>query len=201
MARITVRKGMPSVALTKAEFTERARERFFDPAFASLQTEIGEIIDAAWDGYHKYRKAPRTRKAGRGYAAPDYDLSIDWLKTRDAVARAERRQKSADARSRILLINGSMRSNQTCPGEISKTWRLVEMALKIKDKRKKIREVRTQCGPPTHAKITVFDRNKPVQKQAMEHFGKVLTLWKSVNCPWTPTVWVSVPLVPVIVTG
>ena len=65
MARIKVRKGMPSVALTRAEFTARARERFFDPAFDPLQGEIGKIIEAAWDGYHRYRKAPRTKRAGR----------------------------------------------------------------------------------------------------------------------------------------
>ena len=131
MARIKVRKGMPSVALTKAQFTARLRERFFDPAFDPLQTEIGKIIDAAWNGYHEYRKAPRTKKAGRGYADPDYDLSIDWSKAKDAIVRAERRQKSSDARSRILLINGSMRSDQSCPGEMSKTWRLVEIAKRV----------------------------------------------------------------------
>jgi len=130
MARITVRKGMPSVALTKARFTQLARERFFDPAFDPLQAEVGKVIDAAWNGYHQYRKSPRTRKAGRGYADPTYDLSIDWLKARDAIWRAERRQKSAAAKSRILLVNGSMRSDQTCPGELSKTWRLVEVARK-----------------------------------------------------------------------
>jgi multimeric flavodoxin WrbA len=131
MAKTRVRKGMPSVALTKARYTARARERFFDPAFDPLQAEIGKVIDAAWNGYHQYRKSPRTRKAGRGYADPAFDLSIDWLTARDAIARAERRQKSAATESRILLINGSMRSDQTCPGEISKTWRLVEMARKV----------------------------------------------------------------------
>jgi hypothetical protein len=45
---------MPSVAITKAEFTRRARERFVDPAFEGLQDEIGRIIDATWDGYHGY---------------------------------------------------------------------------------------------------------------------------------------------------
>ena len=131
MTKVRVRKGMPSVALTKAQFTARLRERFFDPAFDPLQTEIGKIIAAAWDGYHGYRKAPRTRKAGRGYADPHYDLSIDWSKAKAAIARAERRQKSREAKSRILLINGSMRNDQTCPGEISKTWRLVEIARKV----------------------------------------------------------------------
>src|SRR5713101_2394388 len=99
MAKTRVRKGMPSVALTKARFTALARERFFDPAFEPLQAEIGKVIAAAWDGYHNYRKSPRTRKAGRGFVDPSYDLSIDWLKARDAIRRAERRQKSADARS------------------------------------------------------------------------------------------------------
>src|SRR5206468_4353152 len=30
--------------------------------------------------------------------------------------------------SRILLVNGSPRTEHTCPGEMSKTWRLVELA-------------------------------------------------------------------------
>jgi multimeric flavodoxin WrbA len=131
MARIRVRKGMPSVAITKAEFTRRARERFVDPAFEPLQAEIDKIIEAAWSGYHDYRKAPRTRRAGPRYADPDYELSIDWLKARDAVARAERTQKSTASRSRILLVNGSSRSDQTCPGEMSKTFRLVEIAQRL----------------------------------------------------------------------
>ena len=42
MARIKVRKGMPSVALTKAEFMRRARARFVDPAFGHLPSFAGE---------------------------------------------------------------------------------------------------------------------------------------------------------------
>ncbi len=131
MAKVRVRKGMPSVALTKAEFTRRARERFFDPAFEPLQADIDRIIGAAWNGYHDYRKSPRTRKAGARYADPDYDLSLDWIRSHDAVTRAERRQKSPGSRSRILLVNGSSRSDQTCPGEMSKTFRLVEIAHRV----------------------------------------------------------------------
>jgi multimeric flavodoxin WrbA len=131
VARVKIRKGMPSVALSKAEFTRRARERFVDPAFEPLQGEITKLIEAAWSGYHEYRKAPRTRKAGPRYADPDYDLSVDWIRSRDAVARAERRQKSAASRARILLVNGSSRSDQTCPGEMSKTFRLVETARRL----------------------------------------------------------------------
>ena len=74
MARVKIRKGMPSVALTKAEFTRRARERFVDPVFEPLQEEISRIIAAAWDGYDHARKSPHTRRAGPRFADPDYDL-------------------------------------------------------------------------------------------------------------------------------
>lgn len=131
MAKAKVRKGMPSVALTKAEFVRRIRERFADPAFESLQPEIARIIATAWDGYHVYRKSPRTRRAGSRFADPSFDLSIDWLKARDAVAHARRQQRSAAGKSRILLVNGSSRSDQTCPGEMSKSFRLVEMARRL----------------------------------------------------------------------
>ncbi|MFI5000964.1 MAG: flavodoxin family protein [Reyranellales bacterium] len=131
MAKIKVRKGMPSVAITKAEFVRRARERFFDPAFDSVQDEIGRIIEVAWNGYHEYRKSPRTKRAGPRYADPDFELSVDWIKARDAIARAQRRQRSPTAKSRILLVNGSSRSDQTCPGEISKTFRLIEIARRL----------------------------------------------------------------------
>ncbi len=54
-----------------------------------------------------------------------------------------------------------------------------EVNRKIKDKRKKIRFVRTQCGPPTSSKITVFDRSKSLAKDAQTHFDQALKLWRS----------------------
>jgi multimeric flavodoxin WrbA len=128
MAKTRVRKGMPSAAITRSEFARRLRERFVDPAFEGLQDEIGRIIDAAWNGYHASRKAPHTQKAGPGFADPAYELSRDWRRAHEAVRRAERNQRSKAGRSRILLVNGSSRSDQTCPGEMLKTFRLVEMA-------------------------------------------------------------------------
>src|SRR5690242_20980495 len=114
MARIAVRKGMPSTTLDKAEFARRLKQLFFDPAFDSLTSEIDKIVDAAWDAYDNSRKAPRTRPAGPGYADPTYELSVEWLASRAAVEQAERRQKSAESKSRILLINGSPRNDHTC---------------------------------------------------------------------------------------
>lgn len=132
MAKSTkVRKGMPSVQLSKAEFSERLRERFYDPAFTTVADEIERIIDKAWEGYDKYRKNPRTQRAGRGFADRDFKLPLEWLETRRAILNAERRQRNRKAPCRILLINGSSRSDQSCPGEMSKTFRLVTLAMQV----------------------------------------------------------------------
>ncbi len=131
MARTKARKGSPSTSLDKAEFERRLRQRYYDPAFGPLGNDIEEILAVAWAAYRDSRKAPVTRRAGPGFADPDYELSVEWLAARDAIRRAERRHKAATAKPRILLINGSPRSDQTCPGEVSKTWRLVKIAQQV----------------------------------------------------------------------
>jgi len=123
-----VRKGQGSVELSQDEFARRLRQRFDDPVFAGAARDIERITDLAWDGYVGNRKSPRQRNAGPGFADPEYLLSEDWLAARAAIEAAERRQKDPRAPARILLICGSPRSDQTCPGEMSKTFRLVEMA-------------------------------------------------------------------------
>jgi multimeric flavodoxin WrbA len=128
MAQAEVRKGMPSVELSRVEFEKRYRSRFADPAFKPLEREVSAIVGAAWDGYINSRKAPVTRKAGSGFSDPEHELSVDWLAARDAILAAQRRHDNASETPRILLINGSSRSDQTCPGEMSKTWRLVKLA-------------------------------------------------------------------------
>src|SRR5690349_15769316 len=88
-----VRKGQGDTTLSREEFSRRFRERFYDPAFDSLGAEIARLEEAAWDGYSHSRKSPRTRKAGSDFADPSYDLSIEWLKTRDDIRRAEATQR------------------------------------------------------------------------------------------------------------
>ncbi len=58
---------------------------------------------------------------------------------------------------------------------------LYEMNKKIKDKRKKLKDIRTQCGPPTHSKVTVHDRGPSFSKQAQQHFADALKLWNRDN--------------------
>ena len=131
MSRIEVRKGMPDVQLSRAEFDRRFRDRFFDPAFAKNEAALKAIIDTAWEGYDVYRKNPIKQVAGVGYAKPKAELPVEWLATKAAIDAAELRQKDFNSPSRILLVNGSMRSDQSCPGEMSKSWRLMKLAEEV----------------------------------------------------------------------
>jgi multimeric flavodoxin WrbA len=121
-------KGMPSVELAKSEFIRRLKERYYDPVFAAHAREIDVLVETAWKAYIDYHKSPRRKKAGRGFADPTFELPVEWLATRKAIAAAERLHTSARGPARILLINGSSRSDQTCPGEMSKSYRLAELA-------------------------------------------------------------------------
>ena len=123
-----VRKDSNYVPLTKEQFRARFDERFYDPAFDSVKSDLDRVFEVAWDGYIKYRKSPRREKAGPGFADPDYDLPQEWLAARRAIDEASRRQADPKSRTRFLLINGSTRSQHSCPGEISKTRRLVHAA-------------------------------------------------------------------------
>jgi multimeric flavodoxin WrbA len=126
--RPTVRKGQGDTTLSREEFARRFRARFYDPAFDDLQDEIERLTQVAWDAYSEGRKSPRTQKAGPGYADPGYDLSIEWVQTREAIHEAERAYRDVGAPRRVLLICASARSDQTCPSEMSKTFRLVKVA-------------------------------------------------------------------------
>src|SRR5215204_5977364 len=131
MAEPDVRKGMPPVKLSRDEFERRYRGRYTDPVFRPLARELDAIVAAAWDAYSHSRKAPLTRKAGPGFADPAYEISVDWLAAREAILEAQRRHDDSSAPPRILVINGSARSEHTCPGEMSKSFRLVKLAEQV----------------------------------------------------------------------
>ncbi len=122
------RKGMPSPQLEEAEFKRRFKSQFQDAAFESLPQELDRVAGAAWSAYDEGNKSPRTRKAGPGFAEPDYELSTDWLMARDDIRLAQQRHDDPAGPFRILLVNGSSRSEHSCPGEMSKSWRLLQIA-------------------------------------------------------------------------
>ena len=120
----TVRKGQWPGNLSREEFGRRFRVSFIDPAFDKSRDAIAELEEIAWGAYIDGRKAPFTRKAGAGFADPEYKLSVEWSETRLRLLRAEAQQKTPLSKSRALVICGSARNDGTCPGEISKTFRL-----------------------------------------------------------------------------
>ncbi|MDO8458739.1 MAG: flavodoxin family protein [Burkholderiaceae bacterium] len=125
---IEIRKGQAPAPLIRAEFGLRFRAAFIDPAFRSEDTSIERLEDIAWQAYIEGRKAPFTQKAGPGYADPDYDLSTEWVATKQHIAEAQLRWADPASPSRVLLICGSARNDGTCPGEMSKSFRLLGLA-------------------------------------------------------------------------
>ena len=98
------------------------------PLSAPLERELNAIVDAAWDGYSQLTKIA-DHSQGRTRLLPIRIMKyrVDWLKAREAILEAQCRHDDASETPRILIIIGSSRSEHTCPGEMSKTWRLVEL--------------------------------------------------------------------------
>src|SRR5215213_6851356 len=115
---LDVRKGQAPAHLPRTEFSVRFRNSFRDPAFDAEADALGRLEEIAWQAYSEGRKAPRTRKAGPGYADPDYDLSIDWLEAKERIERARAVWADPASRSRVLVICGAARNDGTCPGEM-----------------------------------------------------------------------------------
>jgi multimeric flavodoxin WrbA len=109
-------------------FGERFRQRFLDPAFDAEREAIARLEQIAWEAFDAGRKAPITVKAGKGFADPGYDLSREWRDLRDRLRDAQARWADPATPSRLLLVNASPRNDGTCPGEMSKSWRLTQRA-------------------------------------------------------------------------
>ena len=123
-----VRTGQAQPPHTREEFHRRFLQSFFDPAFRAEEEALRRLEEIAWQAYEEGRKAPVTQPAGPGFADPSYDLSVDWRQAHDRLVRAQATWSDADTPSRVLLVCGSSRNDGTCPGEMSKTFRLVRLA-------------------------------------------------------------------------
>ena len=124
---IKIRTGQAPAPLERGEFALRFRKSFVDPAYRAEDEAIGRLEAIAWDAYDEGRKAPITRKAGAGYADPEYDLSVEWIEAKARLERAQTVWADPNTTTRALVICGSPRNDGTCPGEISKTFRLANL--------------------------------------------------------------------------
>ncbi|MBC7989982.1 MAG: NADPH-dependent FMN reductase, partial [Luteimonas sp.] len=123
-----IRTGQAPPPLTREQFQERFNVRFYDPVFDAERDAIARLEVIAWEALQEGRKAPITRLAGAEFSDPTYELSVQWLDTRARLQEAQKLWSNSAAQSRVLLVCGSARNDGTCPGEVSKTWRLTELA-------------------------------------------------------------------------
>jgi len=124
-----IRKGQAPPPMDREAFHRRFALRFYDPAFEVERDAIARLEAIAWSAYQEGRKAPITRPAGPGFQDPTYETSVQWLETRDRLRAAQQRWEQAATPSRVLVVCGSARNDGTCPGEVSKTWRLATWAV------------------------------------------------------------------------
>ncbi|MEO7548071.1 MAG: NADPH-dependent FMN reductase, partial [Ramlibacter sp.] len=124
----TIRKGQAPAPNTRTKFHERFMQSFYDPAFAPEGEAIARLEQVAWEAYQEGRKAPRARPAGAGYADATYELSDEWRETSHRLKAAQQAWGEKATRSRVLLVCGSPRNDGTCPGEMSKTYRMTKIA-------------------------------------------------------------------------
>src|SRR6267142_194268 len=121
-------KGDQDFTLDRETFRARFLDRFNDAMYQDVAEELEKVFEITWQNYMGYRKSPRTEKAGPEFAEPERHLPVEWLETRRSIKQAQARHDDTNSPSRILVINGSARSDQTCPGEVSKTYRLAKIA-------------------------------------------------------------------------
>lgn len=128
---IKPRKGQAPSPLSREEFNDRFKGMFLDPAFDAAGDAIRQIETIAWKNYIEGHKSPISEKAGSEFVDPEFDMPVEWRKTRERLIKAERKQKDAATPSRVLVICGAARNDGTCPGEISKTFRLATIAKEV----------------------------------------------------------------------
>jgi multimeric flavodoxin WrbA len=123
-----IRKGQGEWPIARETFERRYRERFYDPAFAADSQTIDRLLEIAWKNYCESHKSPRKQKAGPEFKDPQFELAIEWLEARERLAAAQAQNRDTNLPPRILLICAASRNDKTCPGEMSKTFRLVQLA-------------------------------------------------------------------------
>lgn len=119
-----VRKGQAAEPMSRTAFGQHFREQFYDPAFRLHDEAIAALESIAWTAYCDNHKSPITEPAGAEFADPSFALSVQWKATRARILAAAMRQKDPSSPSRALVVCASSRNDGTCPGEMSKTYRL-----------------------------------------------------------------------------
>ncbi len=118
--------------ISETEFIERFKKQFRDPIYDKHRAAIQEMAKIAYDAHQEGgHKAPFTKPAGPGYKDPSYKLADDWTNTKAACDAARLRYEDKSRKSKVLIISGANRNDKTCPGEVSKSRRMAQLAQKV----------------------------------------------------------------------
>lgn len=110
------------------DFVARFLLRFSDSAFDPHREILARLAEIAWQAHLDGRKSPHTHPAGKAYQDPDYALAEDWRAAAEAIDAAAERHRQPQGPDRILVISASDRNDHSCPGEESKSRRLMSWA-------------------------------------------------------------------------
>ena len=121
-----VRKGQGDVKLSREEFERRLRERFYDPAFDAVAPQI-ERRRGRLEGLRRVPQEPAHAEGGAGVrGSRTSSCRSSGSRRASGFARPQREHDDpARAARASCSICGAARHDQTCPGEMSKTFRLV----------------------------------------------------------------------------
>ena len=126
---VDVRKGQGDVKLTREEFERRLRERFYDPEFEKVERTDRRRDRRRVEGLRRVPQEPAHAK-GRTRLRQSRFRAAGRM-ARDARAHSARRSVSTTtpaAAAACCSSCGAARHDQTCPGEMSKTFRLASLA-------------------------------------------------------------------------
>ena len=89
-----LRIGQVPPALNREQFASQFALSYIDPAFDKARDALAKIEVIAWHNYVDGNKAPITQKAGAEFFNHKYDISVEWLETRNRLVAAEVKQKN-----------------------------------------------------------------------------------------------------------
>ena len=89
MPKVAVRKGMPSVQLTREEFEKRLWAKFYDPEFEALRARTEEDLRHRLEDLRRVSQgAAHSSRRRRLMPIRIIELSIEWLEAREAILAA-----------------------------------------------------------------------------------------------------------------
>ena len=125
----TVRKGQAPPPHPRETFRKIFFQNFYDPAFDPERAAIDRLEAIAWDAYQEAARRRARARPGPASPTPTTTCRSNGCETRERLQAAQARwQRAGHAVARAADLRLRPRNDGTCPGEISKTWRLTQIA-------------------------------------------------------------------------